>query len=148
MKRQSGKLMLEGVNILPAADSVQHLNAMTLTGKTPVHYAFVTAAVLLALFTAVSAFVCATTPIPRRRWLWIVFVLLGFGTLSLNWTTGEIGYQIVTAHLFATGFLKPLYGPMVLDIAFPLGAIIFWFKRRGWIEQSVNAASRDAALTV
>ncbi len=138
MKRTDGKLVLYGVHVRPMTDSVQRANALTLRGKSLIHYAFAIGALLVFAFTAITAYVCATTPIPRRRWLWILFVMVGFGIVGFNWTTGEIGVGFLTVQLFSFGFIKPLFAPMVLKLSFPLGAIVFWSRRHVWLDEAAT----------
>jgi phosphoglycerol transferase MdoB-like AlkP superfamily enzyme len=114
------------------------LNAFTFNGKTILHFAFLILAISAAIFTFVTTIVCWRTTIPRRKWLWRFFVLFGCGSLTLNWTTGAIQYQVLQIVLFAAGFMKPFYGPLALQISLPIGAIIFWVQRGTWLKAKTD----------
>src|SRR6185295_10348348 len=101
---------------------------------------FLAATIAVGAFTIGTAIFCWLSPIPRRKWLWRIFVLLAFGTLSLNWTTGEIRYQLVYLLLLGAGFSKPFYGPALLNIGLPVGALLFWWQRRAWLKQKAGEA--------
>ena len=134
------RLVIERVDVLPLKDSVENLNAFSLQGKSALHYEFLALAGLLASFTIFTAIVCFRTPIPKRKWLWVIFVLFGFVSVSLNWTTGEISWNAITLELFSVGFFSQPYGPTIVQIAIPVGAAIFWLRRRTWTSQTAGPA--------
>lgn len=140
MRRTGGNLKIEGVTITPLADSLERFNAFTFRNKGFAHYFFFLAAMALPIFTFATAVVCWRTPIPRLKWLWIVFVLLGFCTFTLNWTTGAIDFQILRVALLGAGFGQAPFGPLLLQISLPVGAIIFWFRRRSWCPPPAKTA--------
>jgi hypothetical protein len=143
LRKLDGRLQIEGMHVTPLTVSVEEKNAFTLTGKTPYHLAFLVSSIAIALFTIGTTIVCWRTPIPRRKWIWRIFVLFGISSLTLNWTTGFIQYQILQIVLFGSGFMKPPYGPMMLQISFPVGAIVFWWRRRAWHNaQTVGAIEK------
>ncbi|MBW7895190.1 MAG: hypothetical protein H3C27_08760 [Opitutaceae bacterium] len=122
---------LQGLHINLLDQPVQKINALTLRGKTLRHYVFGALAVIIPVFSLTTLIVCIRTKIPRRKWLWILFILAGFGSLSLNWTTGEIGFQLLHVSLLgATAFASGPFAPWVITLSFPLGAICFWLRRK------------------
>lgn len=135
-KKSGNDIVIERMDVVPLRASLEEINAFTLRGKAPLQIGFLVLAALLAIFTLGTAVVALQTPIPKRKWLWVVFTLLGFVQVSLNWTTGEVNYAFVSFVLFAAGFAQQFYGPAFLQIALPIGAIIFWFKRSGWISDA------------
>jgi hypothetical protein len=66
-----------------------------------------------------------------RKWLWILFIALGFLKLQLNETTGAWTIQPLYFLLLGAGFTKAAPAtPLFLSVAFPLGAVLFLLKRR------------------
>ena len=137
---QGGRTQVEAVNVTPMSRSIEDINAFTFSGKSIVHPIFLAAALLIAAFSITTAVVCWRTPIPRRKWLWRIFVLVSFGSLSLNWATGELRYQIFNFLLFGAAFTKGFYGPVLLTLGFPLGAIVFWWRRKAWLTPPAPAS--------
>jgi hypothetical protein len=137
----NGRIVIDRLDVIPLKDSIENLNAFTLSGKSALHYEFLALAGLLASFTIFTAIVCFRTPIPKRKWLWVIFVLLGFVSISLNWTTGGISWNPITVALFSAGFFSQPYGPTIVQIAIPVGAAIFWLRRRTWISQAAGPAT-------
>lgn len=118
-----------GVNVNPIPRSLGDLNAFTLSGKSIKHYMLMTIAVIVPIFIIFTIVVCVRTKM-RKKWLWVLFILIGVAGLKLNWTTGQIGLQPISFHLLGSGISKMgLYAPWILTISFPLGAVMFLIKR-------------------
>ena len=132
MNKPNGKTNITTIYLTPMARSLEEQNAFTLSNKTPVHYLTLLAAILFPLFTIATAIVCWRTKVPRRKWLWILFILCGLGQFSLNWITGAFDVGI-GFDLFGADWHQDLYGPPILQIGFPIGAILFWWRRRQWL---------------
>jgi hypothetical protein len=78
----------------------------------------------------------------------VIFILGGIGTISINWVSGEYGFKILQYLLFGSGVnAASEYAPWFVTAGFPLGAIIFWFKRKSFIEQGKANNSMPSALT-
>lgn len=123
--------VITGMRAVPMDRSLQETNAFTFRRAGPVHYLMLAAAVLIPAFVLTTLIVCIRTPFPRRKWVWIIFVLLGLVKFSLNWTTGETAIQPIAFLLFGSAAMTTgFYTPWILSVSFPLGAVLFWFKRR------------------
>jgi hypothetical protein len=130
-KPDAGPLLVEGLHITSLKASLQEINRFGLDGKSAAHYAVLALAVALPVFTLVVLVLCVRTPMRRwRKAFWIVAILLGVTTLSLNWTTGALAWQPLRFQAGSAGFWKTPLGPAILQISFPLGAIVFLFRRR------------------
>jgi hypothetical protein len=130
-ERPDRSRVIVGLNVQVLAQSLQETNAFTFKHAGFVHYLFFAAAILVPLFIVVTLVVCVRTKIPRRKWLWILFILVGVVGFSLNWTTGAVGIRMISIHLLGAGFsATSVYSPWILTVAIPLGAIVFWVKRR------------------
>ena len=110
--------------------SIEALNSFTFSGKSVAHYVFFALVVAIPLFSMITLVVCARSKI-RKKWLWIIFILLGFVTFRLNWSTGQINCQLLSFQLLgASVFKMGLYGPWNIGVAVPIGAIVFLLKRK------------------
>ncbi len=118
------------VSVNPIPKSLGELNAFTLAGKSLRHYVLLSLAVIIPVFIIWTIILCARTKI-RKKWLWIIFILIGITSLNLNWTTGQMGFQPIAFKIPGVGMVKMgLYAPWILKVSFPLGAILFLIKRR------------------
>jgi hypothetical protein len=144
-RKDGSDLVVKGMHLQRIPDSLQHVNAFTFAGKGARHYLVLGAALLMALFTLASFVVCVRTPGIRRKWLWALFTAVGVTGVTLNWTTGAIGFQPVSVHLFgAAAAAASPYSPWFVTASFPLGGVLFLVKRA----RLMSAAQVSAAPTV
>lgn len=99
-----------------------------LTPKTPLQFALaaVGAAILLVTLTAlVQVF---TRKGVKRRWLWLLFILVGFGGVKLNWGTGAlVAFMPINFQLLSLGVFRGLAitSPWIITFSVPVGALTF-----------------------
>ncbi len=111
-------------------DSLEALNRFTLAGKSVVHYVVFVLCIAIPLFIVVALVVCIRSRL-RRKWLWIVFILVAFVQFRFDWSSGGFDVQPVSFSLFGASFFQPSpYAPWVLGFAIPVGAILFLLLRR------------------
>jgi hypothetical protein len=132
-----------GFNVNQIPDSLENLNKFTLVGKSPIQYSVLVLAIFIPLFSLYALVLCIRTKIEKRKWLWVIFVMLGFAKFSVDWTTGQWGITPLAFQLFGAGAFAPLYGSWVISISLPLGAFIFMLKRKGMLNQQTNAVGAD-----
>lgn len=138
-----------GVNVNPIPKPLGELNAFTFAGKSILYYAILIAAIIIPLFMLFSLLVCIRTKMKKRKWLWIIFILFGFGALSLNWTTGQMNFNPLNLQLFGAGCHKPgLYAQWTISVAFPLGAILFLIRRKKLIKEPEENEHKNIEPTV
>lgn len=148
MKRIADKTTVIGFNVYKTDASQKALNKFELTGKSALHYIILALACIVPLFIIISLVYCIKTPIPKRKWLWVLFILGGIGTVSINWSTGAFWFNILQYQILgAAALASSEYSPWIITAGFPLGAIIFWLKRKTFIERSTgdNLIHQDTA---
>ena len=119
-----------GFNVYPIAESLEHMNKFELAGKSPTHYLFLALVGALPIFSIYALIVCARTRMAGRKWPWILFILFGVGNFALNWTTGEWQFAPLQVQLLSASASANLYGPWLLSVSVPLGALLFLSLRR------------------
>jgi hypothetical protein len=129
-QKSGGVTTIVGFHITPIADSLENLNRFTLAGKSTSQYAILSRAVLAPLFSLFVFVVCIKTTMGKKKWLWLIFILIGIGKLVVNWTTGQVFFTPLAIQLPAAGANAQLYGPWLVYVSMPLGAIIFLTMRR------------------
>ncbi len=125
LKSEGGKSTIVGFNVVPQFKSLAEQNKFTLDGKAPMLYAILALTVLLPLFTLFALVVCIRTPLKGRKWPWVLFVIVGFGNLSVNWISGDWSFVPLTAQLFSASAFALPYGPWMFGVSLPLGALVF-----------------------
>lgn len=128
---EDGSDEIFGLNVYnPMSQSLQDANRFTLSGKRLVHFVFLFTCAAIPLFILATLVVCIRTKLERRKWLWILFILVGIVQFSLNWTTGQIGFRLVNFQLLGSGALAAsVHSPWILSFSLPVGAFMFWMKR-------------------
>lgn len=141
VREKQGTKTIVGFNVNPMSQSLEAQNRFTLVGKSANHYSVLTAAIGVTLLTLYALVICVKTKFPKRKWLWVLFILVGFGKLAINWTTGEWSVAPLSVQLFSAAAMAPLYGPWTVAVSLPLGAIVFLFLKRSRLEQALRANS-------
>jgi len=140
--------VVTGVNVRQRPESLARTNRFTLEDKSTAQYLVLAATILVPLIVLYALVLAIRTPIPKRKWLWIVFILFGITTLSLNWATGAATMAPISAQLFGAGFAKAgPAAPVVLSVSLPLGAVVFLMRRRRWIARAAQAPAAGGAAT-
>jgi len=136
LQRRDAELVVLGVQVKRLERPLEESNRFSFAGKGIAHYAFLAIAVAIPLFIAYALAVCLKTPIPRRKWLWYIFIALGLVQVSLNWTSGALSIQPISLLLLGASFYRsgPV-GPIVVSFALPLGAVVFLARRRSLVKQ-------------
>jgi hypothetical protein len=129
LKKQNGNTTIVGFHVYPESQSLEAQNKFTLKGKSAGQYGILAAAAAIPLFIVWTLVLCVRTRFRGRKWPWILFILLGVGKLAVNWTTGALGFAIAYLQLFGAGALAAPYGPWMVSVSVPLGAIVFLWRR-------------------
>ena len=127
--------MITGINIKPLNEPLEETNKFTFKDKNLAHFIVFALTVLMPLITIYALYLCAKTPIPKMKWVWMIFIALGVTQINLNWTTGQIGFSPIAVQLLSAGFFKAgPYGPLTLTFSVPVGVIVFILKRKMWLK--------------
>jgi hypothetical protein len=139
-QKKDGVSTIIGFNIYPLSDSLENLNKFTLAGKNFLQDVTLVFAILIPVFTLYALVLCIRTKMEKRKWLWIIFILIGIGKFTVNWTTGQWNFAPLSFQLFGAGSFAPPYGAWLISISLPLGAILFLLRRKNHVV-SVEATS-------
>jgi hypothetical protein len=129
-KTKDGVDTIVGLRVQPLSASLETLNRFTLSNKTVFQYCVLVAAIAAALFTLYALVVCIRTKMARRKWPWILFILFGFGKIMVNWTTGAWDFTIFAAQLFSASAGAAFFGPWIVSVSLPVGAVLFLSRRK------------------
>jgi len=127
----NGKTEVFALNVYNPMDRpLQEIHRFTFDEKGFLHYGFLFGCIAVPLFILATLVAAIRMKFRKRKWLWIIFVILGIVQFSLNWTTGQVGWKLLNFQLFGSGILTASeYTPWFLSFSFPVGAILFWIKR-------------------
>lgn len=139
-RKTSDSYEIIGLNVYQTEMGQKELHSFTLSNKEYKHYIILALAIIVPIFILITVYYCIKTPIPKRKWLWVLFVLLGIFAIHLNWTSGQVNIQPISINLLgAAAMASSPYSAWTISASFPLGALLFWFKRRKFIELDKEA---------
>ncbi len=130
MLRKPGSVSIAGLSVRAIPESLEEHHRFRLAGKSAVHYVVIALAVLFPLLTLYALVACVRTKMSWHKWPWLLFILFGIGSFSINWTTGETQLSPLTLRLFGASATAVLYGPWTVSVSFPLGALVFLLRRK------------------
>ncbi len=84
----------------------------------------------MPLLTLYALVICIGTRLVGRKWPWVLFILVGFGSIAVNWTSGQWRVVPFSIQLFSASVAAQLYGPWIVSASIPLGAIVFLALRK------------------
>ena len=121
---------LQACNVMTSKVSVLATLSFSLKNKPAINQIMLILAISIPLFCLFALVQCIRTKV-KRKWLWILFILFAFGSVSLNWSTSDLRIGLLNFQLLGSGLRgQGMGGPRVLTVAFPLGAIWFLLKRK------------------
>jgi len=139
---KSNNQKIYNIRVNPIPKSLEEINAFTFSGTSFRHYLILLIAIGMPIFILYTIVLCIRTKM-KRKWLWIIFMLLGFGKYSFNWTSGLMGFMPIAIQLIPiSAFKGGPYAPWIINISVTIGALSFYLKRRKVKKaESVNASS-------
>jgi hypothetical protein len=119
-----------GFHVSPETQPLELQNRFTLYERSLAAYTVLALAISAMLLTFYALVACVRTRMPGRKWLWILFIIIGIGKFSFNWTTGHWDISPLFVQLFSASAFAPLNGPWTISASVPLGAILFLVRRK------------------
>ncbi|QUD85931.1 hypothetical protein [Phenylobacterium montanum] len=143
--RQGGSAIVNTLYINPLYVAAERLNAFTLAGRSLTQYAFLLLAAASFATIVASEVVLFRTPGIRRKWLWVVGCLFGYGQIWVDWSSGGVGFQLINIQLLGAFALKGgLLDPWRIGFGVPLVSIVFLLRRRSPLERSAKLDHQQA----
>jgi len=141
-----GTRQIIGLHVQPLPKSLQEINAFTFRDAGLLRYGFLAGTILVPVFILATLVVCIRTKMQRRKWLWIIFVLVGLTKFSLNWTTGEWSFALLQLQVpGASAMAASIYAPWIISFSVPVGALVFWLKRKELAAQTAAPSPAPAS---
>lgn len=147
LKRAGDRTTVVGFNVHRTPTSQRELNAFSNVSPTPLHILMFAATIVIPIFMIFTCIMVYRTPIASRKWPWYLLSIGGVGAVYFNWTTGVVNYQILTVQLLGAGAAAAgPHAPWILEFTLPIGALVFWIKRRQLIERSKDTQQQGADI--
>ena len=142
--KEDGHISIMGIHLTHIPDSFVEENRFTLLKKGPSQYLILTMGIVISVFSLYILVRCIFAKIGPIKWVWAVFILVGFTRLSVNWTTGELRFDFPAVVLFWVDAIPVEYGPWMICISLPLGAVLFliFYRKTVFSARAVEPRSR------
>lgn len=114
------------VRMDPLREPLEKIYAFKFFGKPFLQYVVLLFSVLIPIFIVYVLVQCLRTP-GKKKWIWVPFIILGLATFHLDWTSGRAFIQPISFLIFGAAYMKQKYGPFVVSISVPVGALVFFF---------------------
>jgi hypothetical protein len=107
-----------------------------LAGKSSIEYFLLALAIVIPLLLVAALASLSRAQDVRWKWAWTLFILIGFGRLSVDWATGALLFQPLSVLLLGAAVERgPLdVSPWIVSISLPVGALVYlgraWFAAR------------------
>ena len=103
-------------------------NTFSFSAEPPGVQGVIIAAVIVPLFTLITFLVALFRPGLKPRWVWLIAIALGVGTIYANTGTNALSFLPVSAQLFGAGatWSGSAFDGWVFSASTPFGAAAFW----------------------
>ena len=132
IRTKDGVKTITGFSVTPTAEPIEVMNEFTLADKGFPQYAGLFLALWVAALTLYAFVLCVRMKFGKKKWFWLAAILVGVCQLTVNWTTGEWFFAPLAFRLPPVTATCTAYGPWMLQIFSPLGAIAFLRLRKGF----------------
>ncbi len=141
LRQQNKQTHIVGLKLLPQATSIDRQFKFSLADKSITHYLILTLAILAPILVLTALIICIRMKLRGRKWPWIIFILLGLGQLSINWNSGDIGFAVLAVQLFSASAFAAPYGPWIITVSLPLGALCFLAFRKNHAAEPITSTA-------
>ncbi len=118
-------------------------NTFAFASEPPGVQGVIVAAVIVPLFTLITFLVALFRPGLKPRWVWLIAIALGVGTIYANTGTNALSFLPVSVQLFGAGatWSGSVFDGWVFSASTPFGAAAFWlFAPRAKRPEGVTAS--------
>jgi len=129
IRAEDNNISVTGFDARKVEASLKEIHSFSLINKPIQNYLFLILAILSVGFVIFSLISVIRTPL-KRKWLWVIGVLITFIKFKVNWSTGVFAFQLLSFQFLGAGLTKAgPYAPWTLTFSLPIIAIIYWVKR-------------------
>lgn len=130
IQKKAGIKTITTFRIMPTPESFEAMNEFTFADKGFSQYAGLLLALSVGAITLYAFVLCVRMRIGTRKWIWLVAIVVGVSRITVNWTTGQWFFTPLAVQVPPVTPSCTAYGPWMLEIFSPLGAIAFLRVRK------------------
>ncbi len=145
--RSDGARTIRGLAVTPTSKSFAEMNEFTLADKGISQYAGLLLALGVAWITLYALVLCIRSTIGKKKWFWLILMLVGLLRVTVNWTTGQWTFMPLAYQIPPVNVSVYSYGPWQIIIYAPVGAIMFLLYC-GRLPKAITTSSPAQRLTL
>lgn len=130
IRTKGGFKRIAALSVTPTSEQFEVMNEFTFADKGFSQYAGLLLALSVAALTLYAFVSCVRMKIGPPKWAWLLAILVGVCRISVNWTTGQWFFTPLALRIPPVTAACTAYGPWILHIFSPLGAIAFLRLRK------------------
>lgn len=122
---------IEGFHVNVSTRQELLARALNFATEPPAVRSVIVASVVLPLFMLATFLAALFQPGLKPRWVWLLLIALGLGTISANTATDALTFVPVSLQLFGAGatWSGSVFDGWVFSAATPIGAVAYWLTR-------------------
>jgi hypothetical protein len=130
IRTKAGAKTIVALSVTPTAEPFEVMNEFTFADKGLSQYAGLLLALCVVALTLSAFVLCVRMKLGTKKWAWLLAILVGVCRITVNWTTGQWFFTPLALRVPPVTAAFSAYGPWVLHIFSPLGAIVFLRLRK------------------
>ena len=145
IRTKAGVKTITAFKVTPTAEPYEVMNEFTFDDKGLSQYAGLFLWLWVATLTLYAFVLCSRMKIGKKKWVWPVAILVGVCRFTVNRTTGEWFFTPLAFQMPPVGAFCSAYGPWMLQIYVPVGAIAFLRLRKRLASEALPLATAPDA---
>lgn len=128
--RSGNSFVVMGASLTPIVQPLEQYYETHFLGQSRTHYVVAATAVVLMILNLYALARCIVMQELRRKWLWIIFILFGLGSIEFDWTEGTFNINPLFVAMPIVRFAQSAYQPFIIELSVPIGTFVFLMRRR------------------
>lgn len=136
--QNGGKYKILDIHTMILNESLEETHKLNLTNKDVSSYLFIFTGILSLLISFYTASIAFSRK-EKKYIFWTIVSLVGGWNFLLNWSTGDMGMQMLSVGLpnFSVRYAGK-YSPIIFGFRIPLGACFYWINRLKSKDEETN----------
>ncbi len=141
------KRKVELLTFTPVPEPLEKMNEFTLSDKGISQDAALGLTIFVSLFSLDAFVLCLRTKMGKKKLVWLTLTAIGVFRFTANWTTGQWFYTPLSVQVPPVMWFCMPYGPWMVQITVPLGAIAFLLWRKKLTSKVASSPLQSPTLS-
>jgi len=145
LRDSSGVPQLTSLNATASVVRAEERYPFQLVGVPLWNYVFILLVLGSLIFVVLSEISIFRLSMPiKTKVFWGIVALIGLGKIVLTWNDGHLNLNFLTLQIMFPSIAKyPTYMPWTIVFSFPIGALMYWYRRKSVIEKHAQKETNN-----